>query len=59
RFFRADRSRTRSTGGSGLGLSIAKWIVDRHGGWIEVTSRPGAGTRMTMVLPAVSSKAQS
>lgn len=51
RFFRADRSRTRSTGGSGLGLSIAKWIVERHGGWIEVTSRPGAGTRMTIVLP--------
>lgn len=51
RFFRADRSRTRSTGGSGLGLSIAKWIVERHDGWMEVTSRPGAGTRMTMVLP--------
>lgn len=53
RFFRADESRARQTGGSGLGLSIAKWIVERHGGWIEVVSRPGAGTRMTMVLPAL------
>lgn len=58
RFFRADRSRTRSTGGSGLGLPIAKWIVERHGGWIEVTSRPGAGTRMTMVLPAAPAEGQ-
>lgn len=52
RFFRADESRTRQTGGSGLGLSIAKWIVERHGGWIEVVSRQNAGTRMTIVLPA-------
>ena len=53
RFFRADESRTRQTGGSGLGLSIAKWIAERHDGWIEVTSRQNAGTRMTLVLPAV------
>lgn len=53
RFFRADESRTRQTGGSGLGLSIAKWIVERHNGWIEVVSRQNAGTRMTIVLPAV------
>ncbi len=53
RFYRADESRTRQTGGTGLGLPIAKWIVERHKGWIEVVSRPGAGTRMTILLPAV------
>ena len=53
RFYRADESRTRQTGGSGLGLSIAKWIVERHGGWMEVVSRQNVGTRMTIVLPAV------
>ncbi len=53
RFFRADESRARKTGGSGLGLSIAKWIAERHGGWIEVVSRQNAGTKMILVLPAV------
>lgn len=52
RFYRADQSRDRKTGGTGLGLSIARWIVERHGGWFEVVSRPGAGTRITAVLPA-------
>ena len=52
RFVRADESRTRSSGGAGLGLSIAKWIVARHGGHIEVISRTGLGTRMSIVLPA-------
>jgi signal transduction histidine kinase len=51
RFVRADESRTRNTGGAGLGLSIAKWIVDRHGGYFEVVSREGLGTKMTVVLP--------
>ena len=51
RFVRADESRTRSSGGAGLGLSIAKWIVARHGGHIEVLSRTGLGTRMSIVLP--------
>lgn len=51
RFYRTDQSRARQTGGTGLGLAIAKWIVDRHGGWFEVTSREGIGTRMTVVLP--------
>ena len=49
RFVRGDESRT--TEGSGLGLSIARWIVDRHGGWFEVVSREDVGTRITFVLP--------
>ena len=53
RFYRTDQSRDRKTGGTGLGLSIAKWIIERHGGWLEVVSRPEAGTRITAVLPAV------
>lgn len=52
RFYRTDQSRARATGGSGLGLSIAKWIVERHGGHIEVLSRQGIGTRMTISIPS-------
>jgi signal transduction histidine kinase len=53
RFYKADASRTRGgKSSSGLGLSIAKWIVERHGGKIGVRSSPGAGTTVTMVFPA-------
>lgn len=52
RFYRADDTRTSSTGGSGLGLSIAKWIIDAHAGTIEVISRLDLGTRFTVSLPA-------
>lgn len=51
RFYRADSSRARSSGGSGLGLSIARWIVSVHGGSIDVTSADGAGTTFTIRLP--------
>jgi signal transduction histidine kinase len=52
RFFRTDASRARATGGAGLGLSIAKWIAERHGGHMEVLSREQIGTRISLVLPA-------
>lgn len=51
RFYRADRSRARDTGGSGLGLAIARWIVEKHGGWFEVTSSRGIGSLFTACLP--------
>jgi signal transduction histidine kinase len=52
RFYRAENSRARATGGTGLGLSIAKWIAERHGGYLEVLSREDFGTRISFVLPA-------
>lgn len=51
RFYRVDKARTRAHGGSGLGLSIAKWIVDVHGGSVEATSVPGEGTTFHITLP--------
>jgi two-component system, OmpR family, phosphate regulon sensor histidine kinase PhoR len=51
RFYKTDKSRTRSNGGSGLGLSIAKKIVDMHKGTIAVESKVGAGTTFTVSLP--------
>lgn len=51
RFYRADQSRARETGGTGLGLPIAKWIAARHNGWIEVVSKPEVGSRFTLLLP--------
>ncbi|WP_298743133.1 ATP-binding protein [uncultured Microbacterium sp.] len=53
RFYRADQARSRRTGGTGLGLSIVKHAVQRHGGEIELWSRPGRGSTFTMRLPAV------
>lgn len=50
RFYRSDKARNSSTGGSGLGLSIAKWIIDAHKGNVEVLSRQDIGTRITVVF---------
>lgn len=52
RFYRAEKSRTRGKStGFGLGLSIAKWIVEHHGGRIEVNSKEGQGTTFAIWLP--------
>ena len=51
RFYRADESRAKETGGYGLGLSIAKAIVAGHGGHISVRTKPGAGTVFTVEIP--------
>ena len=51
RFYRADSARTRSTGGSGLGLSIVAALVDAHDGSIAVTDTPGGGATFTLTLP--------
>jgi two-component system, OmpR family, sensor histidine kinase BaeS len=51
RFYRADRSRNRLTGGSGIGLTITKAIVEAHKGKIEVKSEVNKGTEFTVVLP--------
>ena len=51
RFWRADTSRARATGGSGLGLPIARKLVEAHGGTLTARSRPGEGTVMTVRLP--------
>ncbi|WP_246858137.1 MULTISPECIES: cell wall metabolism sensor histidine kinase WalK [unclassified Corynebacterium] len=53
RFYRADVSRTRSTGGSGLGLAITKSLVESQHGEISVLSQPGVGTTFRVVLPRV------
>jgi heavy metal sensor kinase len=52
RFFRVDESRTRARGGAGLGLAIAKWAVEVHGGQITVRPRAGGGSEFRILLPA-------
>jgi signal transduction histidine kinase len=52
RFYRVDKARSRKKGGSGLGLSIAQWIVNEHKGEIRVESTPGKGSTFTVCLPA-------
>lgn len=51
RFYRAEKSRSREGGGTGLGLTIARSLVELHGGQIRVESSPGRGSRFTVYLP--------
>lgn len=51
RFYRADKSRNRMTGGAGIGLTISKSIIDAHGGSIKVVSELGKGSCFTVILP--------
>jgi signal transduction histidine kinase len=51
RFYRTDAARAHSKKGTGLGLAICKWIAESHHGRIEVASKPGEGSRFTLILP--------
>jgi two-component system, OmpR family, sensor kinase len=56
RFFRVDGARSTRGNGSGLGLAIVRWIVQQHGGTVEVTSRPAEGSVFIVTLPALNPK---
>ncbi|SDM28393.1 sensor histidine kinase [Actinomyces ruminicola] len=58
RFYRADTSRNRETGGSGLGLSIVSAIIARHGGTVRMDQTPGGGATVHIELPALVTPAE-
>lgn len=53
RFYRTDSELTRNSGGSGLGLSIVKFIVEGHGGELEIESEPGKGSVFKIIIPVI------
>jgi two-component system, OmpR family, phosphate regulon sensor histidine kinase PhoR len=58
RFYRTDPGRSRASGGTGLGLAIVKHIVERHRGRLDITSKLGEGTSVTVRFPVVKSEAE-
>ena len=56
RFYRVDKSRSRYTGGIGLGLTIARRLAEAHGGGISVTSQEGIGSEFRVVVPVNGAK---
>lgn len=59
RFSRVDKSRSKATGGAGLGLSIASWIAEQHSIAIELSSEPGTGTKVVVKIPCTAESATS
>lgn len=55
-FYRADKSRNRSSGGSGIGLAIVKQLIEIHGGMVKVESQTGEGSQFTIYLPTEKNK---
>ncbi len=58
RFYRADKARSRESGGAGLGLSIALWIAQAHSGTLEAESKPEAGSVFRLRIPLARPRAQ-
>jgi len=56
RFYRVDKARSRASGGAGLGLSIARWAVERQAGYIELESEPGRGSLFRIIMPRLERK---
>jgi signal transduction histidine kinase len=56
RFYRVDKTRSRDLGGTGLGLSIVKHLMAAHGGRMEIESRLGSGTKVSLYFPLPNTK---